>query len=55
MREPEQDLKSQFELLRTLTSRATADIEHIRIITNYLEDKLVKKRDSIKKVRFTTL
>lgn len=45
------DVKPQSELLRTLTSRVTAD----DIITNYLEDKLVKEEGSIERVRFTTL
>lgn len=58
MREPkpEQDFKPQLELLRTLMSRVAEDVQQIDIITNYLEDKLVKKRNaSIKRVRFTTL
>lgn len=50
MREPEP------ELLRTLMSRVTTDVQQIEILTNYLEDKLVKKRNaSIKRTKFTTL
>ena len=49
------DFKPQFELLRTLTSRMTADVKLIDIITNYLEDKLVKEEGIIERVRFTTL
>lgn len=58
MREPkpEQDFKPHLELLRTLMSRVAEDVQQIDIITNYLKDKLVKKRNaSIKRVRFTTL
>ena len=53
MTEPEK-FKTQMELLRTLTVRVAEDVEQIRIITNYLEDKLDNVRDSvnIKKVRF---
>lgn len=43
--EPEQDFKPQLELLRTLMSRVTTDVQQIEILTNYLEDKLVKKRN----------
>lgn len=54
--EPEQDFKPQLELLRTLMSRVTTDVQQIEILTNYLEDKLVKKRNaSIKRTKFTTL
>ena len=49
------DFKPQFELLRTLTSRVTADVKLIDIITNYLEDKLVREEGSIKRVRYTIL
>ena len=49
------DFKPHFELLRTLTSRVTADVKQIDIITNYLEDKLVKEEGNIERVRFTTL
>lgn len=53
MREPkqEQDFKRQLELLRTLMSRVTEDVQQIDIITNYLEDKLEKKRNANMKKR----
>lgn len=44
--EPEQDIKPQIELLRSLMSRVTTDVQQIEILTNYLEDKLVKKRNA---------
>lgn len=58
MREPkpEQDLKRQLELLRALMSRVTEDVQQIDILTNYLEDKLEKKKNAnMKKERFSTL
>lgn len=55
MREPEQDLKSQFELLRTLKTTVTADFEQIRIVLNFVEDKINKVDNRTKMVKFTIL
>jgi hypothetical protein len=58
MREPsckhDLDCQEQFEVLQTLLVRVTKDIEQIRIIVNYMEDKLIKNK-CVKRVQFATL
>lgn len=56
MREREEDLKTQFDLLKTLMPRVKADLEQMTIVLNFVEDKISKKVDNpTKRVKFTTL
>lgn len=47
--------KEHFDVLKTLLVRVANDCEQIRIILNYVEDKLVKEDKCVKRVQFTTL
>nr|XP_034318548.1 uncharacterized protein LOC117686840 [Crassostrea gigas] len=47
--------KEHFDVLKTLLVRVANDCEQIRIILNYVEDKLVEEDKCVKRVQFTTL
>ncbi|XP_061170582.1 uncharacterized protein LOC133179921 [Saccostrea echinata] len=52
-----QDVLEQVEVLKTVLARVTLDCEQIKIILNFIEDKLSKVDSctSAKRVKFTTL
>lgn len=52
-----QEVLEQVEVIKTLLARVTLDVEQIRIILNFVEDKLSKDDNctTAKRVKFSTL
>lgn len=52
-----QEVLEQVEVIKTLLARVTLDVEQIRIILNFVEDKLSKGDNctTAKRVKFSTL
>lgn len=49
------DFKEQFKTVRSLMTRIEEDCTQIKIIVNFLEDNVLKKKSCQKTVQFTTL
>lgn len=49
------DFEEQFKIIRSLMTRIEEDYAQFKIIVNFLEDNMLKKKSCQKRVKFTTL